>query len=47
MGFLNEILGRPAEAERPYLLLVVGYPAVGARVPAIERQPLEVISSWV
>jgi hypothetical protein len=25
----------------------VGHPAVGARVPAIERQPLDVISSWV
>lgn len=32
MGFLNEILGRPAN-ERPYLLLVTGYPAAGARVP--------------
>ena len=32
MGFLNDILGRPPN-ERPYLLLVVGYPADGARVP--------------
>jgi iodotyrosine deiodinase len=32
MGFLNEILGRPAH-ERPYLLVVTGYPADGARVP--------------
>jgi iodotyrosine deiodinase len=32
MGFLNEILGRPAN-ERPYLVLVTGYPAAGARVP--------------
>jgi nitroreductase len=32
MGFLNEILGRPTN-ERPYLLLVTGYPAAGARVP--------------
>jgi nitroreductase len=47
MGFLNEILGRPAEDERPFLLLVVGYPAAGARVPAIERKPLEMIVSWV
>jgi len=46
MGFLNEILGRPADTERPFLLLVVGHPAAGARVPAIERKPLEVISSW-
>ena len=32
MGFLNRILGRPAN-ERPYLVLVTGYPADGARVP--------------
>jgi nitroreductase len=32
MRFLNEILGRPAN-ERPYLILVTGYPADGARVP--------------
>ncbi len=47
MGFLNEILGRPAEDERPFLLLVAGHPTPGARVPAIERRPLEAISSWV
>ena len=47
MGFLNEILGRPPDAERPYLLLVAGHPAVGARVPAITRLPLEVTTSWV
>jgi iodotyrosine deiodinase len=46
MKFLNEILGRPA-SERPFLLLVVGYPAHGARVPAIERKPLELIASFV
>jgi nitroreductase len=32
MGFLNRILGRPAH-ERPYLVLVTGYAAEGARVP--------------
>jgi nitroreductase len=47
MGFLNEILGRPADAERPFLLLVVGHPAPGTRVPAIERKPLSAISAWV
>jgi nitroreductase len=39
MGFLAELLGRPA-AERPYLLLVTGYPAPDAQVPAIGRKPL-------
>ncbi len=37
MKFLNEILGRPA-SERPFLLLVVGYPAADARVPDIGRK---------
>jgi nitroreductase len=47
MGFLNEILGRPADAERPFLLLVVGHAAADARVPAIERKPIDSISSWI
>ncbi|MEE8521176.1 MAG: nitroreductase family protein [Gemmatimonadota bacterium] len=46
MGFLNEILARP-ENERPFLLLVVGYPAKGALVPDISRKPVEEISSLV
>ena len=33
MGFLTEILGRPKDIERPYLLLVVGYPAADAVIP--------------
>jgi iodotyrosine deiodinase len=46
MKFLNEILGRP-KAERPFLLLVVGYPADDARVPDIERKELDEYTSWV
>ncbi len=46
MGFLNEILGRPAR-ERPFLLLVVGYPAEGAKVPAIDKKPLDEIMTSV
>lgn len=38
MGFLNEILGRPKN-ERPFLLLVTGYPADDAAVPDIKRRP--------
>jgi iodotyrosine deiodinase len=45
MGFLNTLLGRPA-TERPFLLLVVGYPAVDAQVPDIARKPLEEIVTW-
>ncbi len=43
MGFLHTVLGRP-EHERPFLLLPVGYPAEGCRVPAIGRKPLEEIA---
>jgi len=39
MGFLNEMLHRPIN-ERPFLLLVTGYPAADARVPDITRRPL-------
>lgn len=46
MGFLNEILGRPSN-ERPFLLLVVGYPAADAIVPDIERKALEEIALFV
>jgi hypothetical protein len=46
MGFLNEILGRPADSERPFLLLVAGHPAPGAQVPVIARKSAGEISSW-
>ncbi len=39
MQFLARILGRPKN-ESAYLLLPVGYPAAGARVPDIARRPL-------
>lgn len=39
MNFLNDILDRPKN-ERPFLLLVVGYPAENALVPNITKQPL-------
>lgn len=45
MRFLNEILDRPAH-ERPYLLLVVGYPAEDAVVPDIEKKPLEKVTTF-
>ena len=46
MGFLNDILQRPAN-ERPFLNLVVGYPADGVRVPDITRKSLEEIATFV
>lgn len=48
MNFLNTLLGRPAH-EKPFLLLVAGYPAEGAQVPAFaaNKKPLSEISSWL
>lgn len=46
MGFLNEILGRPAH-EKPFLLLVTGYPADNAVVPDIGKKPLSEIATFV
>ena len=45
MGFLREILGRP-ENERPFLLLVVGYPDDDAQVPRIGKKPLDETTIW-
>lgn len=45
MGFLNKLLRRPAN-EKPYLILVVGYPAENARVPEIGKKSLEEISTF-
>ncbi len=44
MRFLNEILDRP-ESERPFLILVVGYPADDAKVPRISKKSLEEIAT--
>ncbi len=45
MGFLRELLGRPPN-ETAFVLLPVGYPAEGARVPDLNRKPLEGIMTW-
>jgi nitroreductase len=47
MKFLNDILGRPKDLERPFLLLVAGYPAPDARVPDIARKPLADYTTFV
>ena len=46
MKFLNEILGRP-KSERPFLLLVAGYPADDAKVPDIKRKSLTDFTSFI
>jgi iodotyrosine deiodinase len=48
MGFLNEILERPAN-EKPFLLVPIGYPSEDCLVPAaaIERRPIDAIMKVV
>lgn len=46
MGFLNQILERPSN-EKPFLILVVGYPGEDARVPRIEKKPLAEIATFL
>jgi nitroreductase len=45
MRFLHDMLQRPPE-ERPFVLVMAGYPADGAVVPAIERKSLSDVIVW-
>lgn len=47
MNFLNEICGRPA-SDKPYILLVTGYPADDAHIPrhATEKKALSEIATF-
>jgi iodotyrosine deiodinase len=45
MGFLRDLLGRPVN-ERAMLVMPVGYPAAGARVPDLTRKPIDEIVVW-
>lgn len=46
MKFLNGLLGRP-ENERPFLVLVVGYPDDDATVPVITKKSLDEIADFL
>jgi iodotyrosine deiodinase len=46
MKFLNGLLGRP-DNERPFLILVVGYPEEDATVPDISKKPIEDIAVFM
>lgn len=45
MKFLTEILER-SSSEKPFLLLVVGYPTDDCKVPVITKKPLDGIASF-
>ena len=46
MAFLNKILKRPKN-EKPFLLLVVGYPAENVKVPDIKKKSLNEIAEFI
>ena len=46
VAFLRDVLDRPAN-ERPYVLVALGFPEEGCRVPDLERKPLEEILTVV
>ena len=46
MKFLNQILDRPTN-ERPYLLLVVGFPAKDCLVPKLTKKDLTQVSTFI
>jgi iodotyrosine deiodinase len=46
MGFLNNILHVPPDA-KPFLILVVGYPAADAQVPMIKKKSFEEIATFI
>ncbi|MCL4138239.1 UNVERIFIED_CONTAM: hypothetical protein GTU68_023888, partial [Idotea baltica] len=45
MGFLRDILDRPTH-EKPFLLLVTGYPTDDALIPNIDKKPASELISW-
>ncbi|GAB3026627.1 nitroreductase family protein [Bowmanella dokdonensis] len=49
MSFLTEICGRDADNERPYMLIVAGYPAENATIPehALVKKELNEIASFL
>lgn len=46
MNFLQEILRRPSN-ERGFLLMPVGYPANGAKVPSLDRKTLSEVADFI
>ena len=45
MSFLSRVLDRPPN-EKPVMIVVTGYPAADARVPRLERKPLDEIATF-
>ena len=49
MSFLTDICGRDRDNERPYMLLIAGYPSEDATVPehALVKKPIEEIATFL
>ena len=49
MSFLTDICGRDRDNERPYMLLIAGYPSEDATVPehALVKKPMEEIATFL
>lgn len=49
MSFLSKICGRDNDVDRPYMLIVTGYPAEGATIPehATHKKPLSDIATFM
>lgn len=45
LNFLSELLKRPKN-EKPFLLIPVGHPAEGVKVPDLQRKSIKEISVW-
>jgi len=46
IGFLNQILNRPAN-ERPFMILVVGYPSENIMIPMISKKKFSEIAQFI
>jgi len=49
MSFLSKICGRDNDNERPYMLIIAGYPADDATVPlhALDKKALDQICEFI
>ncbi|OEG72578.1 nitroreductase [Shewanella colwelliana] len=49
MSFLSKVCGRDKSNERPYMLIIAGYPSDDATVPehALQKKPLDEIASFL
>ena len=49
MSFLTDVCGRDKDNERPYMLIIAGYPAEDATVPAhaLQKKTLDEIATFL